>query len=130
MRISDWSSDVCSSDLVQRYVDILIHCHTRRSRSYILEKLIKLDDTHNTFKRVAGKLVDYGWLDYTVKESKNSLTEAYYNTDDGHKMLRLAGDKDCSCYFTPHYLDLNYLNSQSYYQSCHKFSRKELTTIL
>ena len=43
---------------VQRYVDILIHCHIRRSRSYILEKLTKLDDTHNTFKRVADKLLD------------------------------------------------------------------------
>jgi len=75
---------------VQRYVDILIHCHTRRSRSYILEKLIKLDDTHNTFKRVAGKLLDYGWLDYTDKDSKNSPNQAYYTTDAGKKVLQLS----------------------------------------
>ncbi len=78
---------------VQRYVDILIHCHIPKSRSYILDKLVRLDDTHNTFQRVAGKLIMYGWLDYTNKESKNSPAQAYYTTEAGKKALQLTNSK-------------------------------------
>lgn len=79
---------------VQRYIDILIHCHTSRNRSYILDKVVKLDDTHNTFRRVAGKLLDYGWLDYTDKDSKNSPVQAYYTTEAGKAVLRLTKSSD------------------------------------
>ena len=73
----------------QRYVDILIHCHTPKTRSYIL-KMFSLDDSYNTFKRVAGKLIDYGWLDYTDRKSKNSPTQSYYTTEAGKRVLRLT----------------------------------------
>lgn len=75
---------------IQRYIDILINCHIPRKRSYILKQIIKLDDTYNTFIRVAGKLIEYGWLDYTDKKNKNSPSQSYYTTEAGKKVLRLG----------------------------------------
>jgi len=103
-RISQVISQVKKSDMTgdaeklsvkaaQRYIEILIHCHIPRSRSYILEDIVKLEDSsYNTFKRIAGKLIDYGWLDYTNKESKNSPAQAYYTTEKGKKVLRLGNE--------------------------------------
>lgn len=73
---------------VQRYIDILIYCNTPKSRSQILKR-IKMDDTVNTFKRVAGKLITYGWLDYTDKVNKNNPNQKYCTTNSGKKVLQL-----------------------------------------
>lgn len=86
---------------VQHDICILIYCHIPRSRAYILKDVIKLDDSYNTFQRVAGKLLDYGWLDYTDKKSKNSPTQAYYTTyrnwkesfEVGWGLIEMAEDK-------------------------------------
>ncbi|EOR96281.1 hypothetical protein ADIARSV_0516 [Arcticibacter svalbardensis MN12-7] len=74
---------------IQRYIDILIYCHQARSRNEIIEKLLKMDDSTNTFKRVAGKLLDYGWIEPTDKKSRNSPVQRYVTTEIGKKVLRI-----------------------------------------
>ena len=73
---------------IERFIKILIACHEPKTRSFILKDIVKMEDSHNTFKRVAGKLLDYGWLDFVDKESKNSPEQAYYTTVEGKNLLK------------------------------------------
>ncbi|QEM07807.1 helix-turn-helix transcriptional regulator [Mucilaginibacter rubeus] len=73
----------------QRYIDILIYCTTAKSRSEILVNLLKMDDSTNTLKRVAGKLLDYKWLELTNKTKKNSPQQRYVITKAGKNLLKL-----------------------------------------
>jgi len=51
---------------------------------------MKMDNTVNTLKRVAGKLLEYNWLELTDKGSKNSPKQSYITTEAGKKVLRLG----------------------------------------
>src|SRR3546814_17611267 len=56
MRISDWSSDVCSSDLVLRHADIYgIHRTAKDDLAQAIEKITYADGCH---KQRRGLLVD------------------------------------------------------------------------
>src|SRR3546814_17884482 len=52
MRISDWSSDVCSSDLHYRERDVTILVH---SRSLVNKSVISILKTHRAVRQIAGR---------------------------------------------------------------------------
>jgi|GEM_PF-3502828 len=76
-------------EIAQRYIEILILCNTPKSRTEILKDHLKLSDDINTLKRVAGKLLNYGWLKHT-DQNKNSPQQRYTTTETGKKILRLS----------------------------------------
>src|SRR3546814_10714062 len=65
MRISDWSSDVCSSDLVDRYGTGAVSAHGVRRR---------LDQADRLSRAVGLDMVDVGWLP-TVANSLGRVTK-------------------------------------------------------
>ncbi|SEO09161.1 Transcriptional regulator, contains XRE-family HTH domain [Mucilaginibacter gossypiicola] len=77
------------SKAAQRYIDILIFCHTAKSRHEILTKLLEMDDSVNTLKRVAGKLIDYGWLELTDPSNRNNPNQKYITSLSGKSILSL-----------------------------------------
>ncbi|UOE47853.1 helix-turn-helix domain-containing protein [Mucilaginibacter sp. SMC90] len=77
------------SKVIQRYIDILIYCHTAKSRHEILTKLLEMDDSVNTLKRVAGKLIDYGWLQLTDPTNRNNPNQKYITSEVGKSVLSL-----------------------------------------
>lgn len=75
---------------VSRYIEILEFSIHPRSRNEILDIKLKMDDSTNTFKRVAGKLIEYGWLELTNKANKNSPNQKYITTEAGRKVIILG----------------------------------------
>lgn len=74
---------------VSRYVDVLEFCIHPKSRKEILEVKLKMVDSVNTLKRVAGKLLDYKWLEPTNKINKNAPNQKYITTERGRKAILL-----------------------------------------
>ena len=74
---------------VNRYLDVLEFCMLPKSRKEILEIKLKMVDSLNTLKRVAGKLLDYNWLEPTNKINKNAPNQKYVTTDAGKKVISL-----------------------------------------
>jgi transcriptional regulator with XRE-family HTH domain len=83
---------IITAEIAQRYIEILIFCNTPKSRAEILRDHLNMSDDINTLKRVAGKLLDYGWLEHTDK-NKNSPQQRYATTEAGKKVLRLSPAK-------------------------------------
>lgn len=91
VKINNKSQDLnqISTRELSRYIDILIFCSNPKGRKEILVNLLEMDDSINTLKRVAGKLIDYGWLSLTDSKSRNNPNQKYVTTTTGKKILRI-----------------------------------------